>query len=196
MLSPLARLHELLARLYGKRIINVNVNILAAGAMAIGVLYAVMFWIDRLKIGAHIADQLKVDVKWVVLVLTFVIDLVADLAIYYVLHWYANHVPSRFGGGGKLLNPEYSDLTFMQDATKIQLERMILSPILYTLALGLQWILMHNGMKPHAAGAIGFAIGITTTRTLHTIWMLWEQKHRRAKMLRQNAGAPVSASDP
>lgn len=184
-----------LARQYGRRIINVNVNILAAGAMAIGVLYAVMFWIHRLKIDAHIADQLSVNVKWVVLVLTFVIDLVADLAIYYVLHWYANHVPSRFGGGGKLLNPEYSDMTFMQDATKIQLERMILSPILYGIALGLQWTLMQNDTKPHAAAAIGFTIGICTTRTLHTLWMLWEQKHRRAKMLIQQAGAPVGKKE-
>lgn len=183
-----------LARQYGKRIVNVNVNILAAGAMAIGVLYAVMFWIHRLKIDAHIADQLHVKVVYVNMALSFVIDLVADLAIYYVLHWYANHVPSRFGGGGKLLNPEYSDLTFMQDATKIQLERMVLSPILYGIALGFQHV-YQDDMSPPATAAIGFTLGICTTRSLHTIWMLWEQKRRRAKMLIQKAGAPTGMKD-
>ncbi len=190
MPSPLSRLHELIARLYGKRIVNVNVNILAAGAMAIGIMYAVMFWIHRLKIDSHIADQIKVNVVYVNMVLSFVIDLVADLAIYYVLHWYANHVPSRFGGGGKLLNPEYSDLTFMQDATKIQLERMVLSPILYGIAMVFQYV-FRDDMSPPARAAIGFTVGICTTRTLHTLWMLWEQKHRRAKMLVQKAGAPI-----
>jgi hypothetical protein len=178
-----------IARQYAKRIVNVNVNIIAAGAMAIGIMYAVMFWIHRLKIDVHIADQLQVNVKFVNIALSFIIDLVADLAVYYLLHWYANHVPSRFGGGGKLVNPEYSDLSFMQDATKVQLERMVLAPILYSIAGGLQWVLMKGHMHPPAAAAIGFAAGILTTRTLHTFYMLWEGRRRRAKFLLEASGA-------
>ncbi len=178
-----------IAKQYAKRIVNVNVNIIAAGAMAIGIMYAVMFWIHRLKIDIHIADQLKVNVKFVNIACSFVIDLVADLAVYYVLHWYANHVPSRFGGGGKLINPEYSDLTFLQDATKVQLERMLLAPILYVVAGTIQWILMKGHMQPPAAAAIGFALGISTTRTIHTFFMVWQQRKRRAKMLVEQTGA-------
>jgi hypothetical protein len=182
-----------IARQYAKRIVNVNVNIIAAGAMAIGIMYAVMFWIHRLKIDTHIADQLKISPKFVNIGLSFAIDLVADLAVYYLLHWYANHVPSRFGGGGKLINPEYSDMSFMQDATKVQLERMLLAPLLYGIAGGLQWVLLKGHMHPPAAAAIGFAVGILSTRTLHTLYMLWEGRRRRAKLLLEATGAPKSA---
>lgn len=171
---------EWLARWYSKRIINVNVNIIAAGLLAIGVMYAVMHWIHVLKVDKHLSDQLKIDVKFVNMGLAFVIDLVADFAVYYLLHWYANHVPSRFGG--KLINPEYSDLTFLQDATKVQVERMLLSPILYGVAMGLQYTLMQQDVRPPLAASIGFAVGILTTRTLHTLYMLWEGKKRRARM--------------
>jgi hypothetical protein len=169
-------------RWYAQRIVNINVNIIVAGLLAIGIMYAAMYWIHRLRIDRHIAEQLKVKVELVNITLSFLIDLVADLAVYYVLHWYANHVPSRFGGRGRLVNPEYSDLTFMQDATKVQLERMVLSPILYAIAGGVQWVLMRSGTLPPAAAAIGFAAGILTTRTLHTIYMLSEQRRKRAKL--------------
>jgi hypothetical protein len=182
-------MRQWLSRQYAKRIVNVNVNIIAAGAMAIGIMYAVMFWIHRLKIDAHIADQLKVSVKWVNIGLSFAIDLVADLAVYYLLHWYANHVPSRFGGGGKLINPEYSDLSFMQDATRVQLERMLLAPILYGIAGGVQWIMLKAHAHPPTAAAAGFALGILTTRTIHTFYMLWQGRRRRAKLLLEASGA-------
>jgi hypothetical protein len=178
---------EWLSRWYSKRIVNVNVNIILAGGLAIGVMYSVMHWIHALKVDKHLADQLHVDIKFVNMGLAFVIDLVADLAVYYLLHWYANHVPSRFGG--KLLNPEYSDLTFMQDATKVQVERMLLSPILYGIAMTLQYLQMQQDVRPPLAAAIGFAVGILTTRTIHTVYMVWESKHRRRKLLRSPPGS-------
>jgi hypothetical protein len=185
---------EWLARLYAKRIVNVNVNILVAGGLAIGIMYFVMHWIHVLEIDAHIADKTRIKVEFVNMGLSFVIDLVADLAVYYVLHWYANHVPSRYGG--KLLHPEYSDLSFMQDATKVQVERMLLAPILYLIAMGLQYYMQKEGVRPPAAAAIGFTAGICTTRTIHTLFMLWEQRRRRRGTLTLGAREPVAGRAP
>ncbi len=191
-----------LARWYARRLVNVNINILAAGAMAIAIMYAVMWGVHQLAIDRHIADKLKptvsgLDVKHVNMALSFVIDLVADLAVYYVLHWYANHAPRALGRN--LLNPAYSDLSFLQDATKVQIERMILSPILYGIAMGLQYFLMdrHHVIPPKAA-AIGFAVGILTTRTLHTAWMLFEEHRgrRKARLAALKTAPPSSTRTP
>ncbi len=171
---------EWFQRWYAKRVVNVNINILLAGAFAIAIMWVVMHFVNVLDVDGHISRRLHVDVKYVNMTLSFVIDLVADLAVYYALHWYANHAPGKLGG--KLINPEYSDLSFMQDATKIQVERVILSPILYGIAMGLQLLALHHNYRPPTAAAIGFAAGITTTRTLHTLWMVWEAKRKRAAM--------------
>jgi putative flippase GtrA len=172
---------EWFARWYARRIVNVNVNIILAGAMAIGIMWVVMHLLHRVKVDEHLARELSISTKLVNMGLSFVIDLVADLAVYYFLHWYANHMPRKLGG--KMINPEYSDLSFMQDATKVQVERMLLSPVLYGIAMGLQYFLMHRDVAPPTAAAIGFAVGILTSRTLHTMWMLWEQRRLRAKMI-------------
>ena len=69
----------------------------------------------------------------------------------------------------------------MQDATKVQVERMVLSPILYIVALGGQFLLHKSGTGVAWATAAGFTVGIATTRTLHTLWMLWEGRKKRVK---------------
>jgi putative flippase GtrA len=183
---------EWFRRWYAKRIVNVNVNILLAGVLAISFMYAVMYVLHALGIDQHIADRLKVNVKFVNMTLSFLIDVVADLSVYYLLHWYANHAPGKFGG--KLINPEYADLSLMQDATKVQLERIVLSPILYGIALGGQYFLPHwFAMSPPLAAAISFSIGVVVARVLHTIWMIREQKIRRAALERAGA-APIAVS--
>lgn len=168
------------ARLYNKRIINVNVNILLAGALAIGIMYSVMNFVHDWGVDMQIANRTKTDVKFVNMALSFFIDLVADLAVYYVLHWYANHVPKKYGG--TLIHPEYTDLSFLQDATKVQIERMVLSPLLYVIALGGQYLLMQSGSRPPTAAAIGFATGVVVSRVLHTFWMLYDQRRMRKRM--------------
>ena len=165
------------ARTYARRIVNINVNIIVAGALALAITVPVMHWVEVLDIHTYVGGKLHVKPPWIVSSLTFIVDLVADLAVYYVLHWWANHVPKKFGG--TLIHPEFSDLTFLQDATKVQVERMILSPILYIVALGGQYMLHSGGMGVAWATAIGFTMGITTTRTLHTLGMLWEIHRKR-----------------
>jgi len=123
--------------------------------------------------------------------LSFVLDLVADLAVYYLLHWYANHAPSRYG---KLIHPEYADLSFMQDATKVQIERIVLAPILYAVAMGMQYKMLEDGYRPPVAASISFAAGILLSRTLHTVWMIYDQRKRRRRMeLIAGAGAAPPA---
>ncbi|HYF13729.1 MAG TPA: hypothetical protein VD971_01505 [Phycisphaerales bacterium] len=182
---------EWLARLYARRIVNINVNILLAGALAIGFMYGVMFYVHRWEIDAQIARKTQVDVKYVNMALSFVLDLVADLAVYYLLHWYANHAPSRYG---KLIHPEYADLSFMQDATKVQIERIVLAPILYAVAMGMQYKMLEDGYRPPVAASISFAAGILLSRTLHTVWMIYDQRKRRRRMeLIAGAGAAPPA---
>jgi hypothetical protein len=179
---------EWFQRWYAKRIVNVNINILLAGALAIAFMYAVMHVLHKLGIDKHVADRLKIDVKFVNMTLSFLIDVVADLSVYYFLHWYANHAPRKFGG--KLINPEYSDLSLMQDATKVQIERIVLSPVLYGIAMGGQYFLPHwFNIDPPKAAALSFAAGVIAARVLHTFWMMREQRIRRAA-LSQAGAAP------
>lgn len=175
-----------LAALYDYRIVNVNVNILAAGAAALGITVAVMHalevsgWLARLSgwTSAWHVGVLGYDIqveKCVVSVLTFVVDLIADVLVYYGLHWVANHMPGR---KEKRRSHAYADLSFMRDATLVQFERALLSPVLYIAALGLQNKLLHEGHGVAFATTVGFTVGLVLSRTLHTMWMI--RAERRA----------------
>lgn len=168
-----------LADLYDYRIVNVNVNILAAGAAALGITVAVMHTAETTgllgalldRLGSHhftIAGRELHAEKFVVSGLTFLVDLIADVAVYYALHWLANHTPRR----KPRPRGAYADLSFMRDATLVQFERALLSPVLYIAALGLQSKLLHDGRSVAFATAVGFTVGIVLSRTLHTLWML------------------------
>ena len=164
-----------LARWYAKRIVNVNVNIIVAGMMAMGVTVVAMSMIGRLGLEDRISGVSGLSEKLIVGVLTLVVDVVADLAVYYALHWLANHMPKP----GQMLNinPAYAKMSFVQDATRVQWQRACLSPILYVIALGLQHLLLRVGFSIAAATAIGFSAGIATTRSIHTVWMMLEERH-------------------
>lgn len=159
-------------RWYGRRLVNVNVNIVLAGALALGITVLVMNQFERLGLGQRINGRLGIGEKFVINGVTFVVDLVADVLVYYALHWLANHFPSR----SKLINPAYANLSFMKDATLVQFERAALSPILYVIALGGQHWLLHLGHSIAQSTAIGFASGILTTRIIHTLWMFLQEK--------------------
>jgi hypothetical protein len=169
-------------RQYQRRIVNINVNIILAGALALGITALVMHLAVHLGFENIIAQRVGVHRKLVIAVMTFVVDLIADVTVYYGLHWYANHVPATLGGKGRLVTPEYAHLSFMQDATIVQVERMVLSPILYVIALGLQHVLLRHGIDVATATAIGFGCGLAVTRLLHTLWML--HRDRRTQKLR------------
>jgi hypothetical protein len=174
-----------LVDLYDYRIVNVNVNILLAGACAMGITVGVMHTLEvsgllaaiTNRIGEHHFTVRGREIhgeKFVVQGITFVVDLIADVAVYYALHWAANHMPRA----RKRPRSAYANLSFMRDATLVQFERALVSPVLYLAALGLQSRLHHAGYSVAFSTAVGFAVGIIIARTLHTIWML--RAERRA----------------
>jgi hypothetical protein len=169
-----------LAEWYDYRIVNVNVNVMVAGLAALGFTVVVMQFFESIGLlsamagwaGAHHVHVLGYEFhveKALISTLTFLVDLVADVAVYYVLHWIANHMPrSR----PRPRNHAYADLSFMRDATLVQFQRALLSPLLYVIALGLQNKLLHDGMSLAKATTIGFVVGLVITRIIHTFWML------------------------
>lgn len=172
---------------YDYRIVNVNVNVIAAGAVALGFTVGVLHLMDRTGVLGSITGQVRgrefsipglpfrfMGEKMVIGGLTFAIDLVADVLIYYALHWLANHMPRPRNVPH---TRAYADMTFLRDATIVQFERALLSPVLYIAALGLQQRLLHTGWSVEASTAIGFTVGIGMTRVLHTLWMLRAERN-------------------
>jgi hypothetical protein len=156
-----------LGRVYGRRIVNVNCNVVLAGTLAL----LPTLWIVSLT------RTLKIDNKFAITAITFLSDLVFDVVIYFVLHWLANHLPRRWGQAS---SHAYQHLSFVRDASLVQFERMLMAPVLYTVALAMQNYLMHDGVSREWATVWGFATGLCITRSMHTYWML--RNEGRAKL--------------
>ncbi len=178
---------------YSRRIVNVNVNVVVAGLFAMGITVLVMHSAQESGLLEHlkgIAPDINLEFwgkprriqgqKLVISGLTFIVDLVADVAVYYGLHWVANHMPRRTAH--PKTSVAYADLSFMRDASLVQFERAILSPLLYVVALSLQNTLLHNSVSLAAATAIGFTAGITTSRLAHTLWMMINERRAIEKL--------------
>jgi hypothetical protein len=164
---------EFLGRLYARRIVNINVNIIAAGLMAMGLTLIPVYFTRHLDINA----------KWAILLLTLVFDAIFDVVIYYVLHWLANHWAAF--PWVKHRRPHPAGRSFIRDASLVQFERAMLVPVYYGVALGIQYKMLHalenGGDRRELAAAIGFTLGLVVTRVMHTAWMLWcERRWKRA----------------
>ncbi|HYE60541.1 MAG TPA: hypothetical protein VD997_00970 [Phycisphaerales bacterium] len=192
---------------YSRRIVNVNVNVVAAGLIALAITIGVMHLADRWGLIARlqgIAPDFGFDLlgrrfeleghKFVISGLTFVVDLLADVLVYYGLHWLANHMPAQ------KCRPQttvaYADLSFMRDASLVQFERAIISPLLYLVALGLQNTLMHKGVSIEKATAAGFVLGIFTSRLVHTLWMLRQERKALQRLRTSAATTPPPPPQP
>lgn len=164
------------AHWYARRIVNVNINILAAGMLALVPVAACVHVIHKTELVTN---------TWWITAITFGLDIIFDFSIYFVLHYLANHGPLRVLVSA---NPAYRGLSFLHDAGIVQVQRAILSPLLYIIWLGVQKYLLHyelaNGFWATIAGGV---LGIGTSRVLHTIWML--QDERRHALQRAQAGA-------
>lgn len=170
--------------LYSRRIVNVNVNIVLAGLIALGpTLLVVRLAEHLLAAGVVTPAQLHIGANALITVVTFCADLFFDVTTYYLLHWLANH--SRKSKRQERLEviaeAAVENVPFFRDATKVQIQRMVLSPILYIIFLGGQFTLMTVfQIRPVYATILGFASGILVARTLHTFWMLGEERGRQA----------------
>jgi hypothetical protein len=167
--------------LYSLRVVNVNVNIVAAGILAlIPTLVAVHFvelWLARpTKLGMRLGAHHKVTISAV----TFGVDVLSDVCFYYALHFVANHWPSRLKYRPQ--DAEHTQVPFFKDATIVQFQRMVLSPLLYTIWLGTQQVLMQAfDVSSVNATAIGCVTAILTIRTIHTFWMIKAEAKRRLR---------------
>lgn len=73
---------------------------------------------------------------------------------------------SHGGSNGK------REVSFIRDATTIQLQRACLSPLFYLIAAVGQWFMLHEGMARELSVVVPFALAIVITRLIHTYWMI------------------------
>lgn len=183
---------------YARRVVNVNVNIVLAGLLALGPTLLVVRLVEHLlATGMVSAERLHLGAKAIISGVTFFADLFFDLSIYYALHWLANHSgkQKRQQRLENLAEAAVESVPFFKDATKVQLQRLVLSPLLYLLWLGLQFTLMSVfHVRPVLATVIGFVVGITTTRAIHTFWMLKEERAERLAGIRAKRAAQAAAA--
>src|SRR3954463_8219324 len=128
---------SLVGRIYARRIVNVNVNIVVAGTLALLLTL----------VPVHFTRDFT-DNHWAVWGVTVGFDVVFDVTIYYVLHWLANHMPRRKrarGGRGKLGG--VTGLSFLRDASLVQFERAMLGPVYYGVFSGIQLWTLHKGWE-------------------------------------------------
>ncbi len=194
---------RLCADLYAKRIVNVNVNIVLSGLLALIPTLAAVHFSRYLGVNDH--DKIAISV------VTFLADMVSDVVIYYTLHWLANHSPvatrralqraemlvktqAMVSTERQLARSVVHPVSFLKDATIVQLERTCLSPILYGALLGTQQYLLRIDMDRVWATAIAFCVGIAITRCLHTLWML--RQDRKARRAKQAAARAASRTQP
>ena len=173
-----------LARLYAQRIVNVNVNIVLAGLLALPPVVLVVYLAQFLGLPPNHTFHIGGFPFFTISAITLAADLILDFSIYLVLHWLANHHPWRhrllLDKADVILEPAHRGMSFMHDAGLVQFERAVLSPLLYLVWLGLQAFLIDRGVGAEAATAVGCVCGILTSRVLHTLWML--RQERRAHM--------------
>jgi len=159
-----------LFRLYQrKKIININVNIIVAGMLAIAIaawpVHVVSVWLE---------GMLGRRVTWADSLIAALIDGAADVTIYFLLHWVANHWrPLKPISEADQRDQERERESFWKTATFIQAERYLLSPIFYTISMGGMWLIqVHTSTARVWAFVISFATAILITRTIHTLWGL------------------------
>ncbi|MBY0311783.1 MAG: hypothetical protein K2W85_06920 [Phycisphaerales bacterium] len=185
---------QTLSAWYGRRIVNVNINVVVAGLLAlVPVLACVKLTEWALSRGIVDGERLHVSDKVIIGVVTFLSDIIFDVAIYYGLHWLANHAPwlkkTRLRQLEAVADAAVDSSPFFKDATRVQMQRMVLSPLLYVLWIGTQQTLMHAHLMPTSwATVIGFCVGVGVARALHTYWMIQEERARKAAIA---AGKPV-----
>ncbi len=195
-----------LAHLYARRIVNVNVNIVLAGLLALPPVALVVHLLGRFGLSpTHVIGFWRIHM-FTVSAVTLGADVLFDFSIYLGLHWLANHHPWRnrllapadklLGTADKLLEPAHKGLSFIHDAGLVQFERAVLSPLLYGVWIGLQSYLINEGVGAVRATVIGCVCGIAVARTLHTLWMLYQERRSRRKRLTGPAPVPPSVNAP
>lgn len=158
---------ERVFKLYQRhKLININVNVAAAGLLAIVVAKYPVHLLDGVitrHVGGGHALLKSIGAA--------VVDGIADVIIYYALHWLANHWRPF---GAKHVSDSPDDARhFFRNATLVQFERLVLSPVFYGISVGLMWALQKFAdIQASWAFVLAFCSGILVTRILHSIYMI------------------------
>ena len=156
-----------------KRVVNVNANIALAG------LIAMALTLIPVRLSRYVLDGDTTMDKLLITLIAGVSDVILDVGLYYLLHWVANHWrPMKPKTELEKRHYEASKPAFIKDATIIQIERAILSPLFYGVALGGKFLLLHYGVEREWALVYGFVAGLILTRTIHTVWGLWSGRFK------------------
>jgi hypothetical protein len=143
------------------RIVNVNLNIIGAGLLAVAISKFPVLWLSALIGSQH---------KLINSLAAAVVDGIVDIGIYYALHWIANH--------WRPIRPrDESDApdnhaAFWKNASLVQFERLTLTPLFYLIAIPGMWALQHAGWSASWAFVASFSVGLVVTRVVHTAWAL------------------------
>ncbi|MEL6329858.1 MAG: hypothetical protein AAFR38_09365 [Planctomycetota bacterium] len=175
--------HRRLFRFYQrKRVVNINANVVAAGLLSTLVVAGILAIMKRV-----------IGTDWPSLGYTLfsaAADIVLDLAIFAALHWIANHWrPMRGASKREELELSASAPHPIHDATKIQVERAVISPLYYLLAMGgMEALQRFADWRPYTAVIVAYCAALVITRTVHTFWGLrsgtYHDNHIRAKRAR------------
>jgi len=156
-----------LVRFYQRsRLLNINLNLVLAGFIAIA--------LAKFPVKL-IAVWLGPEHKALITLIAYGIDTVFDVAVYFGLHWIANHwKPSAVHGKGPRPQVPAHRKNFLMDAGRVQAERMVLVPVFAAVSMGMMYSLQkYGGVSASWAFVFGFATAILVTRTLHTISGIW-----------------------
>ena len=153
-----------LFRLYQrKRVININANVIIAG---LGSTFIVVGLIWFIKHPMGVAWP-----TWAYTAFSVITDIILDVAMFAALHWIANFWrPLKGKTEREKMQLGAAAPPHLQDTARVQLERMVLSPLYYAIAASGTELLQRMGMHPSFAVLIAYPVGLLVTRILHTIW--------------------------
>lgn len=154
-------------RLYQrKRIINIHVNAVLAGLLAIALAKMPVLWVSAWVGKEHLLLNSLI---------AYGIDSVFDIAVYFGLHWVANHwLPTKPKSEADQRHHEAPKPHFLSDVFKVQAERMVLVPVFAGVGIGGMWALQHFFQwQTSWAFVAAFVAAIFTTRVLHTLLGLY-----------------------
>lgn len=162
-----------LFRLYQrKRVININFNIIMSGLLSTAAVAGMLVFMKSV-----LGTQWP---SWAYTAFSAAADLVLDVAIFVGLHWIANHWRPLQGTSER----EQEQLAAkppdaVRDAAQLQIERAIISPLYYIIAVaGTEMLQQQFGWHPAAAVSAAYPAGLVVTRTIHTIWGLRSGTYR------------------
>ncbi len=156
-----------LVRFYQRsRLLNINLNLVLAGFIAIALAkFPIKF----------ISEWLGPEHKALITLIAYGIDTMFDVAVYFGLHWIANHwKPSSVHGKGPKPERPAHRKNFLKDAGRVQAERMVLVPVFAAVSMGMMYSLQkYADVTASWAFVYSFVTAILVTRTLHTISGIW-----------------------